>query len=132
MTDFEKYRIDKKYVQLLNDYYTQRMFFESSRRDYNKAKVDYRTFAKAENQTQIVMTVRCIAHGSGVLTNEKYKKYYNKHCVPLTRMSFSEIQKTNAANCKIMKERMKVHQHCMNKAFVNLKTYIEEFGYGSI
>lgn len=121
-----------KYIKLLNEYYINRKFFEESVRNYNRAKADYKTFAKAENQKQTVMVERCIMHGSGILTTEEYKKYYNKNCVPLTRMPFSEIQKANAKNCKVMKEQMKVHQYYMDKAFINLKNYIEEHGYGSI
>lgn len=127
--NYEKIRLSREYTKLLNKYFSERTMFVDACRDYERAKMNYRNFAKAENQHLLLVEAKCLLDNSGILSKEEYIKYYNKKLVPLTRMPFSEIQKINAAKCKETKERKRVHQHCMNTAFVKLKEFLSYNGF---
>lgn len=126
--NFEKWKADKKFVSLLNKYYTERQFYEEAVRKYNKTKETYRHFSNEENQLRKGMERLRRAHGFGMSSNKEWSAFYNKHFIPITMMNKSQLHKIHAEDCKHAKELVKLHQHLFNKAFLELKDFISHYG----
>lgn len=126
--NFSKWRADKKFVRLLNQYYIERLLYDEAIRNYNKAKQTYRHFSREENQLKEDMKKLRLINGYSDKTDEEWIKYYNENNIPITRMNKNELHKIHAENCKHTKELVKIHQHMFNKAFLALKEFISHYG----
>lgn len=120
---FEKYKAEKEFVKLLNEYYRERQFYEEAVKRYNKAKENYRRFSKEENQLRKGMERLKKSYGYEASSNKEWSTYYNKHFIPITNVDKKELHKTYAEDCKRAKELVKLHQHFFNKAFLKLKDF---------
>ena len=126
--NFEKWKTDKKFVSLLNRYYTERQFYEEAVRKYNKAKETYRFFSKEENQLRKSVEQLRKTQGFEMSSDKEWSAYYNENLIPLTMMKKKDLYKIHAENCKRAKELVKLHQHFFNKAFLELKEFISHYG----
>lgn len=126
--NFEKWKADKKFVKLLNKYYTERQYYEEAVRKYNKAKETYRLFSKAENQLRKHMEQLKKSEGYETYSDKEWSAFYNENLIPLTMMKKKDLYKIHAENCKRAKELVKLHQHLFNKAFLELKEFISHYG----
>jgi hypothetical protein len=120
---FEKYKAEKEFVKLLNEYYRERQFYEEAVRNYNKAKENYRHFSREENQLRKAMERLKKSYGYEASSDKEWSTYYNKHFIPITTVDKKELRKTYAEDCKRAKELVKLHQHFFNKAFLELKYF---------
>ena len=126
--NFEKWKADKKFVKLLNKYYTERQYYEEAVRKYNKAKETYRLFSNEENQLRKSVEQLRKTHGFETFSDKEWSAYYNKHFIPLTMMKKKDLHKIHAEDCKRTKELVKLHQHLFSKAFLDLKDFISHYG----
>lgn len=126
--NFEKWKTDKKFVKLLNQYHAERQHYEEAIRKYNKAKETYRFFSKEENQLRKSVEQLRKTHGFETSSDKEWSAYYNEHFIPLTMMKKKDLYKIHAKDCKQAKELVKLHQHLFNKAFLELKEFISHYG----
>ena len=126
--NFEKWKADKKFVSLLNQYHAERQHYEEAIRKYNKAKETYRAISKAENQLRKHMEQLKKSEGYETYSDKEWSAYYNKHFIPLTMMKKKDLYKIHAENCKRAKELAKLHQRLFSKAFLDLKEFISCYG----
>ena len=126
--NFEKWKADKKFVSLLNKYYTERQFYEEAVRKYNKTKETYRAISKAENQLRKRMEQLKKSEGYEMRSNKEWFAFYNENLIPITMMKKRDLYKIHAENCKRAKESVKLYQRLFNKAFLDLKEFISHYG----
>lgn len=120
---FEKWKAEKEFVKLLNEYYRERQFYEETVKRYNKAKENYRHFSKEENQLRKAMGQLKKSYGYEASSDNEWSIYYNKHFIPITVVNKKELRKTYAEDCKRAKELVKLHQRLFNKVFLKLKDF---------